>query len=161
MKYTQNPIEERKYIRDGRSPIPLYEVTSRVMSANKGKDTRPEIALRKYLFHHGLRGYRIHLKQVPGRPDIAYPRRKIAIFIHGCFWHRCPTCDLPLPKTNTDFWKLKFERNQARDKLKQEKLEALGWKVIVIWECQIKKDLVASFNVIHTQFDTPIDRLSA
>jgi DNA mismatch endonuclease (patch repair protein) len=84
------------------------------MRSNKGKNTSPEISMRKALRDNGASGYRLHWK-VPGKPDIAYPGRKIAIFVNGCFWHRCPRCDLPLPKSNTGFWTGKFERNVARD----------------------------------------------
>lgn len=78
------------YVRDKRSPVPKSEATSRVMSSNRGRDTAPELALRRALWAAGRRGYRLHYKQVPGRPDIAYPTKKIAIFVHGCYWHRCP-----------------------------------------------------------------------
>lgn len=77
-------------------------------------------------------------KGAPGRPDICFPRRRFAIFVHGCFWHRCPKCNLGLPKTNTKFWKRKFELNVARDKEKERKLKAEGWKVMTIWECGLK-----------------------
>lgn len=92
-----------EYLRDGRAPIPDSEITSRVMSSNKGKNTKPEILMRDALRQIGIPGYRLHWKKAPGRPDIAYPGKKIAIFVHGCYWHRCPHCDLPLPKTNTEF----------------------------------------------------------
>lgn len=130
-----------KYIRDGRAPIPKSNTTSKVMSANVGKNTKPELALRKALRSIGLPGYRLHWKKAPGRPDITYPRHKVAIFVHGCFWHRCPHCDLPLPKSHTDFWSKKFERNKERDKAKILALESDDWKVLVFWECEIKKDV--------------------
>lgn len=130
-----------KYIRDGRAPMPESDITSKVMSANVGKNTKPELALRKALRSIGLPGYRLHWKKAPGRPDITYPRHKVAIFVHGCFWHRCPHCDLPLPKSHTDFWSKKFERNKERDKVKILALESDGWKVLVFWECEIKKDV--------------------
>ena len=129
------------YIRDGRAPIPTSETTSRVMSANLGKNTKPELALRKALRTIGISGYRLHWKKATGRPDIAYPGRKIAIFVNGCYWHRCPYCDLPLPKSNTDFWANKFERNKKRDSEKILKLKEDGWKILVFWECEIKKDV--------------------
>jgi DNA mismatch endonuclease (patch repair protein) len=132
---------KREYIRDGRAPIPKSEITSRVMSANRGKDTKPELLLRSALREVGLGGYRLHWKKAPGRPDIAYPGRKIAIFVNGCFWHRCPKCDLPLPKSHTQFWKKKFERNVERDACKKRALEDEGWKVLVFWECEVKKDV--------------------
>ena len=103
------------YIRDKRSPRPRSEAVSRVMSANRAKDTRPEVALRKALRRAGGRGYRLHYKRVPGRPDIAFVSKRVAVFVNGCYWHRCPKCDLPLPKTNTAFWKAKFDANSARD----------------------------------------------
>jgi len=86
------------YIRDKRSPRPRSEAVSRVMSANRAKDTRPEVALRKALRRAGGRGYRLHYKRVPGRPDIAFVSKRVAVFVNGCYWHRCPKCDLPLPK---------------------------------------------------------------
>lgn len=129
---------------------------SYIMSRIKGKDTKPEIVLRKALFASGLRGYRIHRKDLPGRPDIAYIGRRIAIFVHGCFWHRCPHCQLVLPKTNTAFWQSKFEANQARDKKKAQQLEQMGWKVLIVWECQIDRDItgcVSSIRKIHDDKD--------
>jgi len=125
------------YIRDGRAPIPKTESTSRLMSSIKAKDTKPEILLRKALWQEGLRGYRLHPKQLPGRPDIAFSKNKIAVFINGCFWHRCPTCDLPLPKSNTAFWENKFNANINRDVKKINALKAIGWTSITVWECEI------------------------
>jgi len=131
----------KTYIRDGRAPLPLRESTSRVMSANKGKNTKPEIIFRKYLWKLGLRGYRIHPKNILGKPDIVFPKYKLVIFINGCFWHRCPICNLPLPKTNTDFWAEKFQKNRERDNKINLELAQMGWKVIVIWECEIKRSI--------------------
>lgn len=129
------------YQRDGRSPIPESETTSRVMSANRGKNTTPELKLRGALRKIGLPGYRLNWKGAPGRPDIAYPRLKVAIFVHGDFWHRCPVCALPLPKTHTEFWGAKLERNVQRDQKRLSQLEADGWKVFVFWEHEIKADV--------------------
>lgn len=122
------------------NPTPSSEVTTKVMKANKGKNTGPEIRLRSLLRTHGYPGYRIGWKGVPGHPDICYPGRKVAIFVNGCFWHRCPSCNLPLPKTNTEFWKEKFERNVERDRRKTCELESMGWTVITVWECELRKD---------------------
>lgn len=130
------------YIRDGRAPIPDSETTSKVMSSNKGKDTKPEIMMRDALRQVGIPGYRLHWKKAPGRPDITYPGKKIAIFVHGCYWHRCPHCDLLLPKSNTEFWSEKFRKNKERDIKKKRLLENEGWKVLTIWECEIKKDVL-------------------
>jgi DNA mismatch endonuclease (patch repair protein) len=133
-------VKMAKYLRDGRSPIPESEKTSRAMSANKGRDTRPEIELRRALRELGLPGYRLHWKNAPGRPDISYPGHKIAIFVHGDFWHRCPVCNLPLPVSHRDFWVEKLERNVKRDEKKITELEKQGWKVIVCWEHEIKEN---------------------
>lgn len=111
------------------------------MSANKGKDTNLEISLRKALWAMGIRGYRKNVKSLPGRPDIAFPSKKVAIFVNGCYWHRCPTCNFPIPKTNSDFWREKFRMNKLRDKRKIKELQKLGWRTMVIWECDIKRNL--------------------
>lgn len=113
--------------------------TRKSMQGNKAKNTKPELLVRKALREAGLGGYRLHWKKAPGHPDITYPGRKIAIFVNGCFWHRCPTCKPSAPANNGDFWEEKFERNIARDARDQAALEAAGWKVIVIWECELKK----------------------
>ena len=147
--------ESTEYIRDGRAPIPKSEVTSRVMRANKGKDTKPELLMRVALREVGLPGYRLHWKKVPGRPDISYPGRRIAIFVNGCYWHRCPICNLPLPKSNTEFWKAKFDRNKARDAKKKRNLEELGWKVFIFWECEIKDDAISAASQVRKFIDSP------
>lgn len=112
--------------------------THHVMQANKSKNTKPELLVRAGLREAGLSGYRLHWKKAPGRPDICYPGRRVAIFVNGCFWHRCPHCNLLLPKTNVEFWRAKFERNRARDQRDNELLVASGWEVLVIWECRLK-----------------------
>ena len=139
---------KKTYIRDKRSPVPLNANVSRVMSSNKAKNTKPELRLRKALYADGVRGYRLNWKKVPGKPDIAFPGRKISIFINGCYWHRCPHCELPLPKTNTEFWKEKFEKNIKRDKKKEKELLDLGWTVLVFWECKINTNIKDCINKI-------------
>lgn len=124
-----------------RSPRASSKAVSKSMKGNTAKDTKPEILLRKMLYSSGIRGYRLNWKKAPGRPDICFASKKIAIFVNGCFWHRCPRCDLPIPKTNRDFWKRKFSRNIERDRLKKKRLEESGWKVITVWECEIKDDI--------------------
>ena len=126
---------------DNRNPPPTSDITSKVMKSNRGKSTKPELILRKALRENGFPGYRLNWKKAPGRPDIAYPGKKIAIFVNGCFWHRCPHCNLPLPKSHTDFWKQKFDRNVERDGRKIKELEESGWAVITVWECEIKNNL--------------------
>ena len=146
------------YQRDGRSPIPENETISRVMSANRGKDTLPEVALRKALWGAGLRGYRTNVPNLKGRPDIVFRRRKIAIFVHGCFWHRCPFCKLSLPKTNHAFWRNKFKNNIARDKKNVVHLRKDGWQVIVIRECQLEKNAAATIRKIANLYaHRPLD----
>lgn len=132
--------ENIEYSRDKRSPMPKNASVSRVMSANKPRNTKPELTLRKLLWDTNARGYRLNWKKVPGKPDIAFPGKKLAIFVHGCFWHRCPICATSLPKHNTKFWKNKFDRNIERDRVKTGQLEQAGWKVITVWECQLKKE---------------------
>ncbi len=114
------------------------QAKNKSMQGNKRRDTKPELILRKMLRDAGYPGYRLQWK-VPGRPDIAYPGRKIAVFINGCFWHRCPKCNLPIPKSNQEFWEAKFRRNVERDRKNTNELEALGWKVFVIWECELRQ----------------------
>lgn len=125
------------------SPLPApppasSPATRRTMQANRAKDTSPEVKLRRLLREAGYPGYRLHWKKAPGRPDIAYPGRRIAIFVNGCFWHRCPHCNPPLPKSNTEFWAAKFAANKERDARKTRELEAAGWTVFTIWECEIR-----------------------
>ncbi|MBS1917918.1 MAG: very short patch repair endonuclease [Bacteroidetes bacterium] len=134
-------MSEKSYIRDSRSPKPKSENVSRIMSANKSKNTKPEILFRKTLWKIGKRGYRLNYKKISGRPDIVFVSKKIAIFIHGCFWHRCPICNLPLPINNRKFWQNKFEKNQKRDFNKVQDLKMSGWKVFSFWECELKKDV--------------------
>lgn len=122
----------------GPPPPASSEQVSRSMKGNRPSDTQPELLLRSALRLAGWPGYRLGWRGVPGRPDIAFPGRKLAIFVHGCYWHRCPHCSLPLPRTNTSFWKTKFERNVERDNRKRKNLEELGWKVVELWECQIR-----------------------
>ena len=118
---------------------PLDEHTTRSMKGNRRKDTSPELMLRRALREAGCGGYRLQWK-VPGRPDICYPGRKVAVFVNGCFWHRCPSCDLPIPHHTSEYWTAKFEANVRRDAEKTRLLEEDGWMVIVAWECEIKKD---------------------
>jgi len=120
------------------------------MSSIRAKNTKPEIMLRKAMFHNGLRGYRTHWKKVPGKPDVAYPGKKIAIFVNGCYWHRCPHCNPAFPKTNTEFWKEKFQKNVERDKRKIRELEKMGWKTLFFWECQIRSSVEKYLDVIRS-----------
>jgi DNA mismatch endonuclease (patch repair protein) len=137
-------------------PIPpaSSQAVRRQMLGNKGSDTRPEIRVRTALWAAGLRGYRVNWKTPVGRPDIAFVGRRIAIFVHGCFWHSCPHCQIPRPKTNADYWERKFIRNKERDMRKVRDLQAAGWKVIELWECQTKKDIEACVTKVREALQT-------
>jgi DNA mismatch endonuclease, patch repair protein len=108
------------------------------MSHIRGKNTVPEIKLRKLLYASGIRGYRIHYN-LPGKPDIVFTKKKIAIFIDGCFWHKCPV-DFQEPETRKEFWMKKIQTNIDRDKKVNEQLKNDGWTVIRIWEHEIRKE---------------------
>ena len=115
------------------------ETRSYNMSCIKGKNTKPEEIVRKYLFSQGFR-YRKNDKRLPGTPDIVLPKYKTVIFVNGCFWHGHEGCRyFVVPKTNTEFWVNKIETNKQRDIRKINDLQALGWKVIIVWECELKK----------------------
>lgn len=114
------------------------EQRSRCMAAIKGKDTKPEMIVRKYLFSRGLR-YRVNNRKLPGSPDIVLKKYKTVVFIDGCFWHGHEGCKYyRLPKTNVDFWRHKIAMNMARDYANGIDLRLAGWKVIRVWECEIK-----------------------
>ena len=109
------------------------------MSRIRDKDTSIEVKVRKYLFSNGFR-YRKNDKRLPGKPDVVLPKYHTVIFVHGCFWHRHPGCkDAATPKTRTEFWLDKFEKNVENDRIHREALEAGGWNVITLGECDIKK----------------------
>lgn len=108
------------------------------MSRVTGKDTKPELAVRRIAHSLGLR-FRLHKRDLPGRPDLVFPKHRLAVFVHGCFWHRHEGCRLAsTPKTRADFWQAKFETNVARDAAAAEQLAALGWNVLVLWECETR-----------------------
>lgn len=112
------------------------------MSHIRSKNTKPEQLVRQALWHHGYR-YRLHAKDLPGKPDIVLPKYKSVIFINGCFWHGHDGCkDFVIPKTNTSFWLDKISKNKARDARDEVALSLAGWKVITIWECELKKSII-------------------
>lgn len=111
------------------------------MQGNKCKNTKPELIMRARLRAAGLTGYRLQWK-VPGRPDIAWPGKRVAIQVMGCFWHRCPHCHPSTPKSHVEYWVVKFERNVERDERTLAELREAGWKVHVVWECQLKKKTI-------------------
>ncbi len=113
-------------------------VRSKNMSHIRSKDTKPEITVRKYLFAKGFR-YRKNVKALPGCPDIVLPKYRTVIFVNGCFWHKHDCSRFVWPSSNTDYWRSKIEKNVERDKENKEQLNKNGWKVLVVWECQLKK----------------------
>jgi DNA mismatch endonuclease (patch repair protein) len=116
------------------------EVRSRMMSSIRGKDTVPERGVRRILHALGFR-FRLHRKDLPGRPDIVLPRHRLAIFVHGCFWHRHPGCHYTSsPKSNKRFWNAKFTANVRRDGLALARLKDAGWRTLVVWECALKNE---------------------
>lgn len=116
----------------------LYGKATRsyVMSRIRGRDTGPELALRRALYAAGARGYRVHAK-LPGRPDVVFTTRKLAVFVDGCFWHGCPKCMIPTPRSNRRYWTPKLARNRARDRDNNRKLRASGWSVMHFWEHEV------------------------
>lgn len=107
------------------------------MSRIKGKDTKPEMLIRRGLHARGLR-YRLHDRSLPGRPDLVFPKYHTAVFIHGCFWHAHGCALSKLPATRQDFWQTKLATNAARDRKAVDALQAAGWRVLVIWECALR-----------------------
>jgi len=132
------------------------EDRSRLMALVKGKDTTPELLVRKLVFSLGYR-YRLHAKELPGHPDLVFRSRGKVIFVHGCFWHRHsdPSCRLSrLPQTRMDYWVPKFQKNQLRDDRVLAQLEGLGWQVLVVWECELR-DPVAVKAKLKRFLDLP------
>ena len=111
------------------------EARSRTMAKVKSKNTGPEMAVRRLLHRAGHR-YRLHRPDLPGKPDLVFPKHRLALFIHGCFWHRHGCKRSTTPKSNAEYWAEKFRRNKERDHENREALEGLGWKHRVIWECE-------------------------
>lgn len=138
-KHTARPLQ-RAYLRDGRAPVPVSEATSRVMRANRPRNTSPEVRFRRALKAEGVRGFRSHPRAILGRPDVAFLDKRVAVFVNGCFWHRCPNCNPPLPKTHTEFWQKKFDANRARDSRIARRLREDNWRVFVIWECRVHRN---------------------
>jgi len=109
-----------------------------LMARFRGKDTKPEVLVRKLLHRRGLR-FRLHRRDLPGKPDIVLPRLRVVIFVHGCFWHHHSGCSVArIPQSNPDYWTAKFRGNKERDARVAGELSALGWRVVTIWECQAK-----------------------
>ena len=124
------------------------ETRSYVMSQIKGKDTKPEIIVRRYLFSKGLR-FRKNDKRYPGKPDVVLPKYHTVIFVNGCFWHHHEGCkNATMPKTRTEFWKEKLGKNVANDRKHVRLLQEAGWNVITLWECELEKDFEGRMNMV-------------
>ena len=118
------------------------EIRSLNMSRIKGKNTKPELLVRKFLHAQGFR-FRLHVKDLPGKPDLVLPKYKTVIFVHGCFWHGHENCKYyVVPKTKTDWWLNKINGNKTNDEKAMQTLQKLGWQVIVLWECDLKTKVV-------------------
>jgi DNA mismatch endonuclease (patch repair protein) len=112
---------------------------SAMMSGIRGRDTGPELVVRRALHRLGFR-YRLHRRDLPGTPDLVFPRRHAVLFVHGCFWHRHAGCRLAYePKSNVEFWRRKFARNVARDAMTTSQLREEGWAVLTVWECEVRE----------------------
>ena len=121
------------------------------MSHIRSVNTKPEVALRRALWRHGFR-YRVNVKSLPGSPDIVLPKHRTVVFVHGCFWHGHLKCkNNKIPQTNTEFWQAKVTRNQERDQEVWRQLEAKGWSVVIVWECELVK----------AKFDDTVERVAS
>lgn len=117
------------------------------MSRIRGRDTVPELKVRRFLHRRGFR-YRLHVRALPSTPDLVLPRHRAVILVHGCFWHRHPGCRYAyVPKSRREFWASKFERTIERDRRDRQSLESLGWRVATVWECELDDDHLA--ELVH------------
>lgn len=123
------------------------EERSRQMARVRGKDSAPELALRRLIHGMGYR-YRLHVRALPGTPDMVFRSRGAVVFMHGCFWHRHPGCARSrIPKSRVDFWTAKLDGNRRRDLRDQRKLRRMGWRVMVVWECQLSRPVAVAARV--------------
>lgn len=121
------------------------------MAAIKGKNTKPELVVRRFLYSKGLR-YRLHDSRLSGKPDLVFPKNKVVVFVQGCFWHGHAGCRFfRIPATRTEFWRKKINSNITRDAQNREKLEQQGWKVIFVWECQLKHEKNDTLEMLYSR----------
>jgi DNA mismatch endonuclease (patch repair protein) len=120
-------------------PKATSDAVSRSMKGNKSKGTGPELLMGRLVWAAGIRGYRKNDPRVPGKPDLYFPKLRLAVFLNGCFWHRCPYCKLSLPKSNADFWQAKFTGNKLRDIAQKRNRDKIGIRTFIVWECQLTK----------------------
>ncbi len=133
----------------GPAPPSSSPAVTHSMKSNRGKGTLPELNLRKALRAAGVSGFVPNFEGAPGRPDVAFPTQKVAVMVYGDFWHRCPICKPPLPKTHRDFWRRKFALNRMRDQRIRKALATQGWRLVEIWECQLKANPTRCANRVR------------
>lgn len=134
------------------APPPVSAATRKVMQANRRRDTGPELKVRRYLHARGRR-FRVDYGKLPGRPDVALPKHRLAIFVHGCYWHRHGCGRGGQPRTNAAFWQAKFDRNAMRHERNAAALRQLGWRVLVVWECSLR-DVEAAMAPVMASLDS-------
>lgn len=127
----------------------VNERVRRTMRSNKSKGTKPETDLCRAIWRSGLRGYRRNFRGLKGTPDVYFPTGRVAVFVNGCFWHRCPHCHPGEPKTNRDFWAQKFKENVRRDKRVRVWLRRNGNSVVTIWECRLRESVDREVSRVH------------
>lgn len=135
------------------------ETRSRMMSRIRDRDTKPELIIRRYLHRHGLR-YRLHVRDLPGAPDIVLPRHGAVVFAHGCFWHQHPGCRFAYqPKSNVEFWRKKLSGNVERDARTEAALRGMGWRVFTAWECRLGNVELDELRQAVVGLSAPEDRI--
>lgn len=136
------------------------QTRSRVMAAIRGRDTKPEMIVRRFLHARGMR-FRLHRRDLPGRPDLVFPKYRVAVFVHGCFWHQHAACRYAvMPKSNRPFWVKKLRGNQQRDLRNAAKLRRAGWRVLTVWECRVHQQaLEALVRKIEVSLGRPHSRM--
>jgi DNA mismatch endonuclease (patch repair protein) len=123
---------------------------SRMMAGIQGKNTKPELSVRRYLHRRGLR-FKLHAKGLPGKPDLVFPKYKAVVFVHGCFWHRHAGCKYATtPNSREQFWTNKLSENVARDSYQIAALNELGWRVFVVWECELRNN-IARLEMLYSE----------
>ncbi len=138
------------------SPAATSASIRKSMQGNKSANTKPEIMLKVALKKNGIAHFTLSQQKLPGSPDLAFPEYKLAIFVHGCFWHRCPYCHPHFPATNKEYWSAKFARNKVRDGITRKTLRKQGWRTITIWECQLKKDSLRAVSRIRKALEKSV-----
>ena len=128
--------------------MPKSQAVTKTMQGNKAKNSKPELLLRKALWQAGVRGYRVHVKDLPGKPDLVFSAKKLVVFVHGCYWHSCPICAIARPRHNAAYWSEKLAGNSRRDAAHAARLAELGWRVHTVWECQVKSSLAEVVQTI-------------